>query len=107
MLFVNNSVKLEPDEFCSDSDIALWRSDNDGVELISESAGEREFEISDKVVADWLSLFVTSPGLAGSCCFRTFRRYFARAFWNQTWNGRMKFLSQSAIKNAKVNLLQF
>lgn len=85
MLFVKSSVREEPELFCSDSDMALCRSDKEGVELMSDKAGDREFEISDKVVADWLSPLVTSlPGLpsrVGSpCCFSTFRRYFALAF---------------------------
>lgn len=72
----------------------FWRSDKDGVELISErAAGEPLSFMSDKdcesldlspvdpepdcaLVPDWVGLSVS--------CFKTFLLYFALAFWNQT-----------------------
>ncbi len=89
---MKSSVSEDPEEFWSGSDMDVWSSDREGVELMSDRAGDLELEISVRVfVGDPQgSDLVHSPG-AGvpvsrppSCCFSTFLLYFARAFWNHT-----------------------
>ena len=79
-LLLNISVRFV-DELLSWSMTCPCKSDKDGVELMSDSAGERELESSVILCADPLSDF---PVLSHSCLSK-FRRYFALAFWNHTW----------------------
>ncbi len=72
----------------SHSMLEFWRSEREGLELMSESAGEREPWLMslarESLVLELPSGFLTSRGDASLCCFRMLRRYLARAFWNHT-----------------------
>lgn len=72
----------------------------DGVELMSDSAGDPAF-MSPMELVSLLSLSCPSgesgsapcPALvppSESCCLRRLRLYLALAFWNQTWKKKME-----------------
>lgn len=84
----------------SDSMLLLWRSDKDGVELMSDMAsGDWLSSSSVNSEIDWSSFILSSSGLTADwsldwlppwpvlseSLFNIFLRYFALAFWNQTW----------------------
>lgn len=84
----------------SDSVLLLWRSDNDGVELMSDMAsGDWLSSSSVNSEIDWSSFILSSSGLTADwsldwlppwpvlseSLFNIFLRYFALAFWNHTW----------------------
>lgn len=79
--------------------LLLWRSDNDGVELMSDMAsGDWLSSSSVNSDIDWSSFILSSSGLTADwsldwlppwpvlseSLFNIFLRYFALAFWNHT-----------------------
>ena len=73
----------------SHSMLEFWRSDRDGLELMSDKAGDLEPWLmslaKESLVLELPSGFLPSLGEVSPCCFRMFLRYFALAFWNHTY----------------------
>ena len=87
----------------SHSILEFWRSESDGLELMSDRAGDLEPWLRslarESLVLELPSGFLPSRGDVSLCCFRIFRRYFALAFWNQTWYQGINFDKYQYEKN--------
>ena len=79
----------------SHSMLEFWRSDRDGLELMSDKAGDLEPWLMslarESLVLELPSGFLPSLGEVSPCCFRIFLRYFALAFWNHTYKRNKVF----------------
>lgn len=97
-MVLEKSSLMELELPCSppDSMAPDCKSDREGVELMSDRAGERVLDrsVRDPDASFSRSLLVSPPVgelaapcpflSASCCCFRRLRRYLARAFWNHT-----------------------